>query len=305
MTAAPATDLLRLVRRVRGRLELLRLAKACARGALVGGVAGVVLVLVGRFAPALRVGPLVPWGVLVAAATLAALGAMLFGRRFRTEDAALFLDDRLGTRGGIVTLLEMPAHPFASRFAAGADARAIPRLPFPREVPLVPVALFLLFGVGLLPGPAVAGERRAEALVAVPSASVPGIEPVGADLAPIDPLLAELKQGTALSEPERESVRKAIERRVHLPEERQRARRELERAQSGDAAAAKSLAKRLGAAMSGESTGAEDPESPDARPAGANCHESQTSKPGWASSPYPEAVELVRAYHRALVTRGQ
>lgn len=305
MTDAPASGILRLVGRARSRLEALRIAKACARGALAGGAAGVGLMLVGRFAPALRVGPLVPWIVLLAAALGAALGALWFGRRIRAEDAALFLDDRLGTRGGIVTLLEMPAHPFAERFAAGADARALPRLPFPREISLVPVALFLLFGVGLLPAAAAAKETSATSAVSIPADAVPGIDAPPAELARIDPLLAELRKGTSLSAQSDELIRNHIDRRLHLPEERHEARKELERARAGDATAAESLERRLGETSAGPGNGAAGGTSRQNPKAGSAHPEIERTKRGGASSPYPEAVDLVRAYHSALATRGQ
>ena len=296
MTGAPSTDLLRLVRRTRQRLEALRIAKACARGALVGGGAGLVLLLVGRL---LGWSWAVPWIVMTASTLAAAAGAMLFGRRIREEDAALFLDDRLGTKGGLVTLLEMPAHPFAARFAAGAPARARPALPFPREITMVPVVLFLLFGAGLIPTRAAANTQTPA--VSAPGAVVASTASEAAPLPDLEPALAGLRDATPLSEEAVDAARAHIDRRLHRPEDRLAARRELEGARSGDAAAARKLAKRLG--EGGTSDGVEGGDGPQ-QPSGAGTA-TETEKRGGAASPYPEAVELVRAYHRALVTRGQ
>jgi hypothetical protein len=251
------------VRRARARLEAVRLLKAACRGVLVGGAAGLALlvamkvrrgVLVRGAAglallvamkvlPGLSTVALLPWALLGAGAAVATLLSAL-GPRIGLDAAALFLDRRLQTQERIVTSLGCPPGPFADRLEHELESvRTLPRFPFPREAALVPATLFLLFAAGLLPEASgeVAPEREAAPL----PVAVLGI---GAGGTPdVSEALEKLAVGTLLDEEQLGKLRRAIDGTLHRPEDRAAAKKTLERAVAGDEAAALEILRKLGA----------------------------------------------------------
>jgi hypothetical protein len=284
-------DARRFVKRGRARLEAMRLARAAARGALVG--AGVGLVALGArklagFGPAH-----LPWALL-ATGTIVFLAAALGAARIGLPAAALWLDRELGTQERLTTLIAARPGPFDERLQREVGAQRLPRLPFPREIGFVPGALFLLFAAGLLP--AVAGAAPVST-VASPSAAAPSIEGAGAAAAPdVDAEVARLARGEAPGEAAK--VRAAIDAGLHRPEDRAAAHDALEKALSGDAAAGRELAGRLGSLLGGagesDRTTATEPRSP-ARP----------DNGGVTATPYTNRIVLVRAYRRALLEKDE
>ena len=268
-----------LVRRVRRRLEAVRLMKASARGALAGGAAGVVVLLVMKANPAWPVVHAVAWALLGAGALSGLLHAILLRKSVDPLGAALFVDRRLGTHERVVTVFSCPASPFTERAAAEIEA-ALPRFPFPREAALVPVALFSLFAAGLLPeagagarGTSVIGPVGMSAGASGTAATAPVEIPPGT--------LRELAKGNPPAAAERTRIEEAIERRLRRPEEREAAREALARAAEGDAEAAKEVARAL------------EPR----REENAGGVISVTA--------YPDAAEFVREYRRALGEEDQ
>jgi len=228
-----------LVRRARAGLEAMRLLQGAARGALAGGGVGLVLLVAMKLWPAWPVAVALPWALLSAGAVLGVLVAVA-RPAIPLAAAALFLDRRLKTHERFVTVVTRPAGPLTDFVAAELAAwRRLPRLPFPREAALVPVALFLVFAVGLLPeaGPAEAGRV---VTVIVPGGGAGGTEEASAPVPEIDDAtLRELEQGK-LARPA--ALREMLERRLHRPEERKAARDALDRALRGDQAAARDVA---------------------------------------------------------------
>lgn len=270
----PREQVLRLVRRARVRLEAARLLKASARGALAGGAAGLACLLAMKLVAAWPVVPGVAWGLLVAGALSGLLRAVLVERSIGPVAAALFLDRRLRARERFVTVLTCPPGARTDRIALGLVALIrLPRIPFPREAALVPAAFFLLFAAGLLPA-AGAAQPPSRRLVVVPAGS--GAGGAGAEAVEVDPeALRELLEGQAPDPARAEQLDAAIEG-LHRPEERKAARDALERAQAGDAGAARDLARTL---RNGYEEG------------GGGLLQ---------GSAYPEATEFVRQYRRAV-----
>ena len=235
--------ILRLIRRARTALEAVRLSKGAARGALVGGGAGLAALLAMKVVPAWPVVALIPWALVGSGAVL---GLLVSGARaaITPEAAGLFLDRRLHTQERFVTVLTRPAGSFTDRVAAElTSARKLPRLPFPREAALVPAALFFVFAAGLLP------EAGAQA---VPRTTIVSVESGGigtgafAPAAEIDPeVLERFEKGETLDEETQQALREALERRAHRPEERAAAREAFQRALQGDTEAAKALAAKV------------------------------------------------------------
>lgn len=229
--------IVRLVRRARAGLDGMRLLQGAARGALVGGGVGLAALLAMKVRPAWPVAPVLPWALLLAGAGLGGLVA-LTRPRIRLAAAALFLDRRLGTDERFVTVVTRPPGPYTDHVAGElAAGRRLPRLPFPREVALVPAALFLVFAAGLLPE---AGGAAARTFVAVPATG--GGTAAAAEEPPPeidDATLRDLEQGRLTRPAE---LKEMLERRLHLPEERKAARDAVDRALKGDGAAARGVA---------------------------------------------------------------
>ena len=304
MSVGAPHPLIALVRRTRRRLETLRLAKAAARGMLAGAALGLVVLLADRLLPAVDGGPVLPWLLLPAGALLGLVRAATRpGAAVTDEAAALFLDDRLETRQRIVTLLGHPDHPFAGFIAQGVEA-AMPRLPIPREIPLVPVALFLLFGAGLLPQARSEGPGTVPAAAAVDSKAAPGLmsDAAGFDEEALRIARERLEAGSPPAPGEQAALREYLERRLHRPEERREAAEALERASRGEAEAIKEVADAVARGEGGR--GGREPPGERRRPTtkGAVAPENRNGARDELEAPsaYPEAAELVRAYRRAL-----
>jgi hypothetical protein len=253
-------DALRLVRRARRRLEAARLAKAASRGALAGAAAGILSLAFG----------LLPWAFLAAGAA-AGLGAALLRPRIGLMSAALWLDRRLGAQERFATVVTLPPDPLTIRVAEELAAyRKLPRSPVPREAALVPLAIFLLFAAGLLPGPR--EEPREEApFVVVAAEAVEGATPL--DAATVE----KLARRDPLAPHEAAALREAVERAVRRPEDRRAALGALDKAVGGEGASGAIVLEALNPRPADPSQGAM-----------------------LRASAYPEALEFVRAYRRAL-----
>jgi hypothetical protein len=260
----------RLVRRARAGLEGMRLLQGAARGALAGGGVGLVALLAMKLWPAWPVAAALPWALLLAGAVLGALVAVV-RPRLPLSAAALFLDRRLGTRERFVTVVTRPAGPYTD-FAAAELAMPgrLPRLPFPREAALVPVALFLVFAAGLLPE-AGAGDARTYVVAPAPAggmAAATDEPPPEID----DATLKELEQGRLTRPAE---LKEMLEHRLHRPEERKAARDALDRALRGDREAARGVAETVRALRQARRGGVTQ------------------------AAAYPEEEEFLREYRRA------
>jgi hypothetical protein len=279
------------IRRGRARLEVLRLSRAAARGALLGGAVGLLLLLADRIGPGLAPLRWISWACLVAGAAAGALVATLRGR-IGLSAAALFLDQRLATQERLVTLLTRDPGRYRDRLLRElGGVRRLPRLPLPREVSLVPAALFLLFAVGLLPR-VNGAETGASGDVVAGGMAEPAAD--GAQ-APKDirDAIGRLVTGAPPPAAEADRLERAIERYLSLPEERRAAREALRRAAAGDAAAAQELSRTIEAAMGGRGGAETDTGTGTSRPAG-------TGAGGATVTMYPEHAGLVLAYRRAL-----
>jgi len=252
---------LRLVRRARRRLEAARLAKAAARGALAGAALGLLSVPLGR--------GLLPWASMAAGAVVG-LALALLKRPIGLDSAALYLDRRLGAAERFATVATRPPDPLTIRVAEElAHVRKLPRTPVPREVALVPLALFLLFATGLLPA---SREAKPEAPGFVAAAAAAEAGAVAADEATLE----KLARGERLAPEEAEAVREAIGRALRRPEERRAANAALDRAAGGEGVSGALVLEAL------------KPRAAD--PKGAALR----------ASAYPDQEEFVRAYRRAL-----
>lgn len=279
------------VRRGRARLEAIRVFRSVSRGALAGGGAGLILLLAGKLWP---LGPSwLAWALLGAGALAGGLAA-LFSRGIGPVAAALFLDARLGTGQRIATLLTRDPGRFGARLLreVGGVTR-LPRMPVPRELSLLPAALFLLFAAGMIP----AASR--DVAPAARSASTAAAEAAGSVEPPPDVsgAVARMERGDAPDGDEAARIEEAIERALHLPEERRDALGALKRALAGDGAAAKRVAEELNrAAVGGRGeTGNRAVRGPLPVAVGA--------RGGAAAAAYPELRELVLAYRRGLVEK--
>jgi hypothetical protein len=258
----PRDHALRLVRRARRRLELLRLAKAASQGALAGAAAGLLALPVVRL----------PW-LFFAAGAAAGLAVALRRPPIGLAAAALYLDRRLGTAERFATVATLPPDPLTLRVADQlATTTRLPRSPVPREAALLPLALFLLFAVGLLPGTREAAPATEFAVTAAASAEgAPAADPAA---------LEKLARGEKLTPAEKEALREAIERDVRRPEERRAAQDALAAATRGEGASGAAVVEAL------------KPRAADERGAALRA------------SAYPDAEEFVRAYRRALEEDG-
>ena len=283
---------IRFVRRGRACLEMLRLLRAAARGALVGGALGLVVLIASRLGLA---GPTwLPWAC-AAGASVAAVVLAFFRRAVPLPAAALLLDERLQTDERLVTVVTREPGRHSERVLRQLDGRLkLPRLGLPREVSLVPAALFLLFAAGLLPhanGETATSSEAGEPAVRGAAATAPtGVRPS----ADVGAAIARMAQGAAPRAEDVATLRDVIERRVMRPEERMEALAALERAARGDGEAAKRIAETLRAASGGQGHGDTAPDTPD----GALL---VGPRDGAASvDAYPEHRSLVLAYRRAL-----
>jgi hypothetical protein len=287
----------RLVARARRRLEGARLLQDLSRGALLAGCAGLLAVLAMKVVPRWPFAPGLPW-LLVGAGALAGTARALLRPRLSPAAAALYLDRRLGTDERIVTVVTCPPGPFTDRAAREIDAPGLPRLPFPREATWVPLALFCVFAAGLLPeaGATAPAPPRDFVLRETAGAAGTGAGEPPAEIAP--QTLERLRAGAAPVGPEVQRVRDALERRLHRPEDRARARDALERALEGDGAAAQEIARTI----EGLEAGAVAPagEEPGAAPAARDGGESGALV---RPSAYPEAEAFLRDYRRGLARR--
>jgi len=260
------------VRRARAGLEAMRLLQGAARGALAGGGVGLLTLLALKLWPAWPVAVALPWALLSAGAVLGVLVAVT-RPRIPMAAAALFLDRRLETHERFVTVVTRPAAgPFTDHVAAELAAwRRLPRLPFPREAALVPVALFLVFAAGLLPE-AGAGGAEPVATVIVPAGGSGGTEASVPPPEIDDATLRELEEGKLARTA---ALREMLERRLHRPEDRKAARDALDRALEGDRAAARGVAETVRALRQARSGGV------------------------MQAAAYPEEEEFLKEYRRA------
>jgi hypothetical protein len=261
----------RLVRRARAGLEAMRLLQGAARGALVGGGVGLVALLAMKLWPAWPVAAALPWALLLAGAALGVLVAVA-RPRIPLAAAALFLDRRLETHERFVTVVTRPAAGPFTDFVAGELAawRRLPRLPFPREAALVPLALFLIFAAGLLPE-AGAGEARTFRTVVAPAGGMAAAT-AGPPPEIDDATLLRLEQGK-LARPA--ALREMLEHRLHRPEDRKAARDALGRALKGDRVAARGVAETVRALRQAQRGGVT------------------------RAAAYPEEEEFLKEYRRA------
>ena len=281
--------IVRFVRRGRTRLEARRYLRAAARGALAGGAVGFVALVAGKLGVPMPAW--VPWSLPAAGAIAGLLGAA-FAPRIRLASAALFLDERLETHERLVTLVTRDPGRFGPRLVSELDGVGrLPRVALPREVALVPAALFLLFAVGLLPranGEPDPAEATAEPVVSMSGEALAGAAPPK----DVSAAVARLARGETPRASEVADLRRAVEHTLFSPEERSAALGELARAAEGDGTAAKRVAKILTAARGG---GAADETSAPVTP------EPVTDGSGAAAvTVYPKHRELVLAYRRAL-----
>jgi len=281
------------VRRARLRLEAVRALQHAARGALAGGAAGLALLLATKAVYAWPVVAAAPWLLLGLGALAGALAA-LSRPRIPLVAAALYLDRRLGTQERIVTLVTRPDNRFADRLARElGPARALPRLPFPREATLVPVALFVLFTAGLLPAAGAAAPAPPPAPITTETAASPGAGDAEAPPEIGEALLRRLERGAAPGAAELDELSEAIERGLHRPEDRREISDALERAAKGDGEASREVAKALRAKQGGRGGGDGAASVP---PPAADDGEGLIQ-----AGPYPEAADFLRAYRRALI----
>jgi hypothetical protein len=277
----------------------MRVLRSAGRGALLGALLGLLLLVLDKLAVATVLPSALAW-LLTAAGLIAGAVAALVRPAIRPGSAALFLDHRCGTEERFVTLWALPASRHASEWARElAVVRAVPRLPIPREAGLLPAALFLLFGAGLLPEAVAerasvdtgAATAKAEASAGIPAASEPRRG---------DPERAAetLRKPGPLAEAERERIERAIDAAFVRPEDRAAARAEFARARAGDAAARVRLGKAL-VAGPGALQEATDPAEPP-RAVDPPTGNAESGRDAAATSPYPEETRFLRAYEVEL-----
>jgi hypothetical protein len=270
---------LRLIRRVRAALEAVRLVQGAARGALAGGGIGLLVLVATKALPAWSAAPELAWALL-GAGTVVGLLVAAVRPRISLAAAALFLDRRLAMQERFVTVLTRPADPFTTHVVAELAARhRLPRLPFPREVAVVPAALFLLFAAGLLPE--AGAPPAAPGFTVVVDSSGAGTEVFVPPLEIGEEGLRRLEQGAPPADAEAVALREALEHRVHRPEDRRAAHAALERALQGDAAAAREVARTIRATREAKTGGLTQVVA------------------------YPEAEEFLREYRRARAEEGR
>ncbi|MEM8884736.1 MAG: hypothetical protein AAGD14_11750 [Planctomycetota bacterium] len=260
------------VRRMRRRLEGVRLLRAGSRGLLAGSVLALPLLFVGPWAWAL---PILGAG----------LGVAFGGRAVRESDAALFLDARARTGERYVTVHSHPRHADAASWAQPLDG-ALPTLRWPREAAAAPVALFLLFAVGLVP---TGGEQPIVIAAVADEASGAASEERTSPVEAAD----ELATTQPLDESARKRVERAIEQAFARPEERAAARAELDKAAGGAQEARDRLADALregAGALGGESDASRSE-------TGTNRTRLDDAR---VASPYPDQSEYLRAFQVEL-----
>jgi hypothetical protein len=291
-----------LVRRARALLDALRVAKSASRGLLAGAAGAMVLLACGKVLAWHGAGAWA-WAMVAAGACSGAIVA-LARPRIGVAAAALFLDRGLATHERIATLATCPAGPFTDRVASElGGARAVPRLPVPREAALAPVALFGVLALGLVPaaGATQPGEDAAGYAASAPARpAADGRGDVPVPELP-DETIARLARGGAPAPAEVARMQAALDRDAHRPEDRRAAADDLARAAEGDAEAARRVAARLEAARGGRvagdafAEGDATPVAPDAPPEGAALQ----------VTAYPEAAAFLGAYRRALLEEDE
>lgn len=299
---------LALVRRTRVRLEGMRLVRSASRGALVATAAAILLLVLDRLAstsvPATWLWALPGLGAVIGTAYA------LTQHRVEAVSTALFLDARFSTNERFVTLWSNRDSSLAPRWATElGDDRPTPRIVWPREAGLAPVALFVLFVAGLLPAP------EADASVVVPVQESKAADNEAAATSEggsrkSDPeqaaktLRTRLRTGRALTSKEIAAVREAIQETFARPEDRRRAQSELSAAMSaattaGSEESAERLALALikGAGALGDSGG----DSGGIANGSASNGASSGDTPGARfASPYRDEMEYLRAYQVEL-----
>jgi len=281
----------RVVRRARLRLDAVRLAKSAARGALAASAVALAFFRGG------------PWPVVGA---LAGLVASLVRPRVPLAAAALFLDDRWGTKERVATLLTRPDTPFAARLAGEIElARRLPRVPFPREAAAVPAALLLVFAAGLLPDARADGGKRGTAMPSEAASEGRSLPPPEDAPRPDEDARRRIAHGELPEEPEaRRDLREALERHLRRPEDRRAARAKLARAEEGDAQAARDLGRMLDEALGDRER--EDPAADGGKPSGAPGPPSDGAGASAdaagvvrTAAVYPDEAGFLREYRRA------
>jgi len=282
---------LSLVRAARRQLESLRVLRGASRGALIAAALGLLLLLLEK-APGGSVLPTsLAWWLTLAGA-LAGVVATRLRPAIPVAAAALYLDQRCHTEERFVTLWSLPDNAHASEWARDvASVTRVPRVALPREVGFVPVALFLLFGAGLLPSATAEVPEKTARIVDVPEQGAPA-DATDSELESgqrVEDAVRKLRQPEVPDRMATAQIERAIDAAFVRPEERQAARVELARAQAGDRAAAERLAKALldGAGVLAESD--PQPDSTHAPKAGSDAF-------GARSSPYADEAAFLRAY---------
>ncbi len=288
------TTLERVVRRTRLRLDAVRLGKAAARGALIASV-----VALGFFRTQ-------PW-LVIAVGALIGLVAGLFRPRVSLDAAALFLDDRWGTKERIVTLLTRPGSPFAVRLSGEVEwARRLPRVPFPREAAAVPAALLVVFAAGLLPSVQADEKSERTAMSSDAAAASAAVRGLAATKKPVEPDAATKKRLARGEAPKtaaaRARLREAIERTVRRPEDRRAARAKLQRALDGDAQAARELARMLDDATGAGAQGTGNSGAASPKPAAPGPPNSTAAGFVQRVTCYPGELEFLREVWRVRTT---
>ena len=298
MTQGRRAAILGAVRRTRRRLEGIHLLKTTARGVVCGAVAGTVLLLSLKLFPdAAGIGSTLAWS-LVAAGAVAGLGRGIVTRRVDLSAAALFLDDRLATRQGIVTLLTCPEGRFAPRVEhAVGTVKKLPRMPFPREAGWLPAALFLLFAAGQVPARTAKRPEERSRWIAVPAAAGEIEQERGETSIPAG-AMERLAAGETPGASAAAMLRTAIDRRIARPEDRRAAREALQGALRGDGSAARALARALDGQ---QGFGAAPGPGPGSKPGpGATVSGNRTGAAVIRAEAYPEARDFLRRYRAAL-----
>jgi len=298
----PATALA-LVRRTRLRLEFMRLVRAASRGALAGTAGAVVFVILERLG-SLAAPTAWMWSLPGVGACCAVVFA-LTQQHIEAVSAALFLDSRLVTNERFVTLWSNAQSPLAPRWAEeiGTELgteRSTPRIAWPREAGLAPVALFVLFLAGLLPALEVDAslvvlQEQSKSAGNEDLAGSAGSEGDGGKNADPDAAAKRLGEDRALTPQEVAAVRRASDDTFARPEDRRRAQKLLNAASGGD----RSSAERLALALI-EGAGALDESGADSGGGLKSAGGSETAAGARFASPYREEIEYLRAYQIEL-----
>jgi len=285
---------LSLVRATRRRLEAMRLLRGASRGALVACGVGLVLLLLEKAS----VQTLMPAGLawwLALAGALAGVAATLVRPAIPVAVAALYLDERCATEERFVTLWSLPDDPHAAGWARGvAHVARVPRTALPREVGFVPVALFLLFGAGLLPTAAAASPTEIARLIDADAEAAPSTDAAVDAGRRVEDAARTLRERRKPNREALDGLERAIDHAFVRPEDRKAARVELAKARAGDGAARERLAQGLlkGGLLKGAGALADSDSAArsTASPAAGDASEGATP------SPYRDEAAFLRAY---------